>query len=167
MYNFESNLKNNLIFYGVGQEERETSEKLLLKVKDVMKSHMKISREIHISHVSRVYSGPEVQGYRPVLVSFENYRDKEDVLQASKCLRNSLISVTEDLSKKTRESRQELRKFMRHIKKTAPEKKCFMQHDKLFVDGKMFVFNEIHGNVEEMSSEETVSITTGHQPMTR
>jgi hypothetical protein len=30
-------------------------------------------------------------------------------------LRKSLVTVTEDLSKRTRESRQELRKFMRQV----------------------------------------------------
>ena len=88
-----------------------------------------------------------------MLVTFENHRDKEDVFQASKCLRKSVISVTEDLSKKTRECRSELRKFMRHIKRTAPEKKCFLEYDKLYVDGKMFGYNEAVGCVEETSSE--------------
>ena len=32
MYEFEANMKNNLIFYGVPQEERETPERLLSKV---------------------------------------------------------------------------------------------------------------------------------------
>ena len=33
MYEFESTMRNNLIFYGIGQEERETPERLLSKVK--------------------------------------------------------------------------------------------------------------------------------------
>ena len=33
MYEFEANMRNNLIFYGVPQEERETPERLLSKVK--------------------------------------------------------------------------------------------------------------------------------------
>ena len=90
-----------------------------------------------------------------MLVTFENHRDKEDVLQASKCLRKSVISVTEDLSKKTRECRSELRRFMRYIKKTAPEKKCFLEYDKLFVDGKMFAYSEEVGAVEEVMTEKT------------
>jgi hypothetical protein len=32
-------------------------------------------------------------------------------------LRKSLVTVTEDLSKRTRESRQELRKFMRQVRR--------------------------------------------------
>ena len=88
------------------------------------------------------------QGCRPVLVTFENFRDKEDVFQASKCLRKSVISVTEDFSRKTRESRQELRKFMRHVKKTNPEKRCHLQYDKLYIDGKLYAYSEASGKVE-------------------
>ena len=33
MYEFEANMRNNLIFYGVPQEERETPERLLSKVR--------------------------------------------------------------------------------------------------------------------------------------
>ena len=71
------------------------------------------------------------------------------MLQASKCLRNSIISVTEDFSKKTREARQELRKFLRMVKKTNPERRCFLQYDKLYVEGKLFLYNEMTGQVEE------------------
>ena len=163
-------MRNNLIFYGVPQEERETSERLLSKVtlhlsvysefnlnvviffqiKDLIKAHLKVARDVGVQSVSRLYTGPEVQGCRPVLVTFENFKDKEDIFQASKLLRKSVISVTEDFSKKTRESRQELRKFMRHVKKTNPEKRCHLQYDKLYIDGKIYLYNDSLGQVEEM-----------------
>ena len=154
MYEFESNMKNNLIFYGIPNEERETPDRLLMKMKDVIRTHMKIVREINITSTSRMFTGPEVQGCRPVLVNFENFKDREDVLQASKCNRRSVISVTEDFSKKTRECRQELRKFLRHVKKNNPEKRCFLQYDKLFIDGKIFVYNEMTGMVSEQESDQ-------------
>ena len=72
------------------------------------------------------------------------------MFQASKCLRKSVISVTEDFSRKTRESRQELRKFMRHVKKTNPEKRCHLQYDKLYIDGKIFLYNEMSGDDDLM-----------------
>ena len=103
-----------------------------------------------------------MQGCRPVLVTFENFKDKEDVFQASKLLRKSVISVTEDLSKKTREARQELRKFMRHVKKTNPEKRCHLQYDKLFIDGKIFLYNEALGQVEEIGKCTSNSRYTDH-----
>ena len=38
-------------------------------------------------------------------------------------------------------------RFMRHVKKVNPEKRCFLQYDKLFIDGKVFMFNESNGKV--------------------
>ena len=61
IYDFDSKLRNNLIFYGISSEERETREGLLFKVREVIKSNLKISRELSIVSVSRVISGPEVQ----------------------------------------------------------------------------------------------------------
>ena len=69
-----------------------------------------------------MYTGPEVQGSRPTLVTYESFKDREDVLKNSRAMKGTHISVTEDLSKRTRESRQELRKFMRHVKRNNPER---------------------------------------------
>ena len=38
-------------------------------------------------------------------------------------------------------------RFMRHVKKVNPEKRCFLQYDKLYIDGKVFMFNETTGKV--------------------
>ena len=108
IYEFETNKKNNLIFYGVPSEERETGERLLAKIQDVIRNNLNICREGLVSYANRMYTGPEVLGYRPVLVSFHNFKDREEVLQNSKFLKTSALSVTEDLSKKTRETRQEM-----------------------------------------------------------
>ena len=70
-------------------------------------------------------------------------RDKEDVLRKSSLLRGSNIHVTEDMNRKTRESRAELRRFMRNIKRANPSVSCVLQYDKLVVDHKIFVWNDI------------------------
>ena len=59
--------------------------------------------------------------------------------------------MTEDFSRKTREARQELRKFLRLVKKSNPERRCFLQYDKLYIDGKLFLYSEVTGQVEEQS----------------
>ena len=67
MYEFESNLRNNLIFYGIWQEEGETGERLVGKVREGISRQMKIGREMVVTSVTRLHTGPEVQGCRPVL----------------------------------------------------------------------------------------------------
>ena len=71
-----------------------------------------------------------MRGTRPVLVTFESFKDREEVLRKVKVLKKAKIHVEEDLSKKSRENRTELRKFMRQIRKANPEKHCFLQYDK-------------------------------------
>jgi hypothetical protein len=40
---------------------------------------------------------------------------------------------------------------MRHVKRQNPEKRCLIQYDKLLIDGKMFVYNDFKGMVEEQN----------------
>ena len=80
-------------------------------------------------------------------------------------MRNSIISVTEDFSKKTREARQELRKFLRLVKKSNPERRCFLQYDKLYIDGKLFLYSELTGQVEEQAG--AVSTEDRNTPIPR
>ena len=74
---------------------------------------------------------------------------REEIFKNSKLLKKPTISVTEDLSKRTRIARQELRKFMRHVKRVNPEKRCLLQYDKLYIDGKLFGYSESSGKVEQ------------------
>ena len=99
-----------------------------------------------------MYTGPEVFGCHPVLVTFEEFKDREEVLKNSHFLKKSTISVSEYLSKRTRETRQELQKFMRHVKRINLKKRCFLQYDKLFIDGKVFIFSEASGSVEQQQN---------------
>ena len=38
-----------------------------------MRQHLKVARDVGVSSVSRIYSGPEVQGCRPVLGTLTLY----------------------------------------------------------------------------------------------
>ena len=60
-------------------------------------------------------TGPEIRGCRPVLVQFLNFKDREEVLSKTKLLKSSNIYVSEDLSRKTREQRTELFKYIRFV----------------------------------------------------
>ena len=74
-------------------------------------------------------------------------QDREEVLSKSKLLKTATIYVSEDLSRKTREHRNELFKYMRFVKRRAPNRKCVIRYDKLFVDNDCFVFDEAEGRV--------------------
>lgn len=135
MYEFEQNKKNNLIFYGIRNRPHENPDSLKQHVNNLLRDNLNIRREIPVSKANRIYTGtifytgklgvikfrcflgPEVRGVRPVLVSFESFKDRETVLRQAKALKKANIDVSEDFSKRTRENRQELRKFMRKVSK--------------------------------------------------
>jgi len=149
MYDYEASKKNNLIFYGIPKEDKETAKTLILKIKSIIQNRLNIKRYISISGACRLFSGPEVNNCQPIVVTFEEFLDRDEILKIAKLKRHPGFSVTEDLSKKTREARLGLRKYMRELKRKSPEKNCFMEGDKLFVEGKMFVFNETDNRVIE------------------
>ena len=154
MYEFEQNKKNNLLFYGIANDKMETPNTLLQKVIFVIKTTLSLRRDISLVKANRMLTGPEIQGSRPVVVTFETYKDKEDVLRKAGLLRGSNIHVTEDMNKKTRESRAELRKYMRSVKRNNPSANFILQYDKLYIDNKVFIWNDIQGKVIEHTIDE-------------
>ena len=110
---------------------------------------------------------------RPVLVQFEDFNDRENVLRKAGMLKGSNIHITEDMSRliityfyhylfngnkvndtdfllrRVRESRVELRKFQREVKKHSPSSICSLQYDKLYVNHRCYVWSDIQGRVVE------------------
>ncbi len=62
-----------------------------------------------------LFSSPKVRGTKPVLVNFVHWKDREEVLRKSTFLRGTNIYITEDLSRRMREHRQELHKYARQV----------------------------------------------------
>ena len=122
---------------------------LVQRIHDLFKFNLGISRQIQLQKVhnsvenndlenknslkvSRLTTGPEIRGCRPVLVAFLQFKvkfsmkmfqvsnrtssqDREEVLSKTKLLKSSNIYVSEDLSRKTREQRTELFKYIRFV----------------------------------------------------
>ena len=57
MYDFEQNKKNNLIFYGVPGDGKETKDNLKLKIMNLLKLRLNIRREIPLLRASRMLTG--------------------------------------------------------------------------------------------------------------
>ena len=79
--------RNNLIFNGMTSEAGETQEKLYKRVRDIIKNELNIQRQVQILGVSRVTSGPDILGCRPVLVTFQFFKDRFDVLASARFTR--------------------------------------------------------------------------------
>ena len=148
IHEFDMNKKNNLIFHGIVQEENETKRILEKKVRTIIQM-LKVNAELALASVNRLHTGSDILGCRPVLVTFKNVKDKQEVLASSKHVSTTPVTVAEDVSKNTKEARQQLRKFMRLTKKNNPEKRCDLEYDKLYVDDAVFIFDEAKKQVVE------------------
>lgn len=77
-----------------------------------------------------------------------NYRDKEEILRKARLLKGSNIYISEDFSRKVREHRNELIKFMKEVKTRDPARRVVLRYDKLYIGNNIFFFNDQTGRVE-------------------
>ena len=113
VFELDKNRKNNLVFYGVKGDNTDPDECEKL-IKSIMNNHMQVSRDIPLTKVTRLWNGPSFRGFKPILVSFQLWKDKEEVLRRNNLLqKNTNMYVTEDFSRKVRKHREELLKFAR------------------------------------------------------
>jgi len=119
-------------------------------VRNVLKNKLNIGREIVIMRCQRVFNGSDAKGNRPIVVNFQKWSDKEEILRKSKILQSSGLSVTEDFSRAAKRRRRELEKLVKEVRAADPERKCAFKYDKLLIDGDVFVFNDLEGRIERL-----------------
>ena len=77
-------------------------------------------------------------------------QDKEEIMRKTKFLKGSSVYVGEDFSKRVRDQRHELQKFMKMMRQRRPAARFSLRYDKLFVDRDVFMFNDLTGQVEQV-----------------
>ena len=70
-----------------------------MQVISLLKGNLQIKREMTVSAASRVMTGPEVLGCRPVLATFQEWKDRDEVLRKAGVFKGNNIHVTEDMSR--------------------------------------------------------------------
>lgn len=111
VFEIDKNRKNNLVFYGVKGDNTDPDDCERV-IKSIMNTYMQVSREIALTKVTRLWNGPSFRGFKPILVSFQLWKDKEEILRKNNLLQKSTnMYVTEDFSRKVRKHREELIKF--------------------------------------------------------
>ncbi|XP_023325234.1 uncharacterized protein LOC111698964 isoform X2 [Eurytemora carolleeae] len=157
LWEMDRSWENNLVFYGVkeDQDKVEPSSMVETKIRELIRTRLGITREVQIIRVKRAYTGTNVRGCKPITVYFQKYEDKQEILRKSKLLTGSNIYITEDFSKRVKDKRSELQKFMKKIKLKQPQSKFSLRYDKLLVDKEIYAFNEISGCVELLKNSTT------------
>ena len=103
-----------------------------------------------MSRIARIWHGPDFRGHKPIQICIVHYRDKEEILRKARLLKGSNIYVSEDFSRKVREHRHELIKFMKEVRSRDSTRKMTLRYDKLYMGHDVFFFNDRTGRVERM-----------------
>ena len=72
--------------------------------------------------------GPKITGSHPVLVTFLKFEDREEVLKKFGLL-GGTVHIMEDINMRTKESKTQLRRFMRAVKINNSEADCSLHYD--------------------------------------
>ncbi|CAB4068600.1 unnamed protein product [Lepeophtheirus salmonis] len=145
--------KNNLVLFGVPCGDDEEDPMVTLdKVREVLHKKLYISRDIPMSRISRINYGPDCRGHKPIQLCLVNYRDKEELLRKSRLLKGTNIYLSEDFSRKVREHRHELIKFIKEVRTRDPARRMTLRYDKLYMGHDVFFFNDRTNRVEKMQT---------------
>ena len=69
---------NNLVIYGIQNDEHELPVQLLINVQNLIRTN--VDGEISVSKACRIEDGPEAFGSKPVLATFEDPEVVEEIL---------------------------------------------------------------------------------------
>ena len=72
----------------------------------------------------------------PVVVTLLRFQDKEKVLKKVG------VHIKEDICMRTKESKIQLRRFMKTVKMNNPKADCTLHYDLLYVDNSIYAWDE-------------------------
>ena len=154
--------QDNLIFYNVPQENKETWETSETKVRKFINDELEMNeKEIMMERAHHLPSRRKV-GRQPIIVKFSHYKDREAVLKTFRRKRKEKreqegnqsgthetqevndetfnISVAEDYTDYVRQIRRKLQPFLKT--NIQANKKVFLKYDKIVIENETFVYDE-------------------------
>lgn len=118
------------------------------QVRDIFHKKLHISRDMAIHRITRLWYGPDCRGYKPIQIAFSQYKDKEEVLRKARLLKGGSIYLSEDFSRKVRQHRHELIKFMKEVKSRDPARRMVLRYDKLYIGTEIYFYNDLTNRIE-------------------
>lgn len=136
--------RSNLVLFGIQEGSSETETTLRAEVID---SLFWDKLNVRCSSVVRIHRIGKPGKMRPVIVSFQNYNEKQDVLKNARKLKGTKIYIQNDYSVDTLRKRKLLWQSAKEEKKQG--KKVILLHDKLRIDNELYVWDDVtHSRVE-------------------
>ena len=122
--------RNNIRIDSIRESEGETWNDSEEKVKKLLKTVLKIDRNIDIERAHRTGSKRNDRP-RIIVLKLLNFKEKEDILSKARLLKGTGVFVNEDFAKETREKRKLL---WEEVKKHRIEGKyAVIKYDRVFV----------------------------------
>lgn len=136
--------RNNLLFFGVEGEEKETWDESEAKVISLCAEKLQVT--VTPSSIERAHrmGKPKDDNPRPIIVKFALFKDKQRVLSAASKLKGTKISIGEDYSRNIRQEREKLIAFARER-----GAKIKLRYNKLTLDGKTYSYDSTSDSVRE------------------
>nr|XP_023023462.1 uncharacterized protein LOC111511662 [Leptinotarsa decemlineata] len=137
----EKKLKgNNLIVYGIQEEEGETSTSLTKTIIQIFENILHIKLEvIEITNIYRL--GRRSNSTRPVLLTLLSNLRKIEILKNCYKLKGSNFTVSEDLTKKEVAERKILLIHLKEAKKN--NRQAILRRNKLIIEGIPYTLSDI------------------------
>lgn len=142
--------RNNLIIYGLNENERETPQELHNAViGDLFSNKLGVS----VSSSERIHRlGKKTSNRtRPVIVKFFNYNDKLAVQRNCRRLKGSSLSVSEDFSERIRVIRKKL--WDSSADDRARGDKVTLVYDKIRIGNTLYTWDELSSTRRALPSQ--------------
>lgn len=138
---YESN-KNNLIFYGIFDSPDENVKDLL---NGFVRDELKVRKKIAFRRVHRMNSKHKP---RPIIATFDDFRDRELVRSSAHRLKGSSLGVSEQYPPNVQRARKRLVPILRQAKRQ--RLKAVLIKDKLYIENELFdpTKHEVHRKLE-------------------
>ncbi|CAN7974771.1 unnamed protein product, partial [Ixodes persulcatus] len=130
--------RNNLIVFGIHEEPGETRNSLEEKVLDDMFNKqlgVSLTSVERIHRIGRITQGKN----RPVVLRVFNYNEKVSVFKNCKKLKGTAVSISDDFSKETLQTRKKLWESAHDEKRGGAKVK--LVNDRLYVDDVAYVWD--------------------------
>jgi hypothetical protein len=132
--------RSNVVLYNVEEEEGENWSRSEKKVLDIFQRFLKLQFEYYsIERAHRI--GGKGSNPRPIVVKFNNYKDKLKVLSRSKYLKGTKIGVAEDYTEEVRKIRVQLKEHL--IAARREGRHAVLRFDKLIIEGRSYTLDQL------------------------
>lgn len=147
--------RNNLIIYGLNEEQDETSEMLEKTVNQKVIKDILEMNPVEIERVHRI-GKPDPNKTRPIIFKLLDWRQKSQILARGRKLKDTGVSIGEDFSKRVRDIRKKLWASAKTNREN--QEKVSLAFDKLYINKRAYIWSD--------EKNDKVPLVKGDSPVT-